>query len=50
MNNEEAKQLLVKYNAGKCTAAEKATIEDWYFQYNEREIDISPERIEAIGV
>lgn len=25
-------------------------IEDWYFQYDERGIDISPERIEAIGV
>ena len=49
MNNEEAKQLLIKYNAGKCTATEMATLEDWYFQYNDHEIDISQERIEAIG-
>lgn len=49
MNNEEAKQLLIKYNAGLCTAAEKAVLEDWYLNYNEQEIELSPERIEEIG-
>ncbi len=49
MNNEEAKQLLIKYNAGLCTASEKALLENWYLNYNEHEIDVSPERIKEIG-
>ncbi|MES2418411.1 MAG: FecR domain-containing protein [Bacteroidota bacterium] len=49
MNNEEAKQLLIKYRAGKCTAAEVNLIEGSFMQYNEHEIDISQERIAEIG-
>lgn len=49
MNAEEAKQLFIRYQGGECTEAEKALLEDWYFQYNEHEINITPERIEAIG-
>jgi len=49
MNNEEAEQLLLKYKLGTCTPAERALLEDWLFQYNEHEIDISSSRIEELG-
>lgn len=50
MNNQEAIALIKKYNASQCTAAEKALLEDWYLQFNEQGIDISPERIEEIRI
>jgi transmembrane sensor len=49
METEEAKQLLIKYNAGECTEAEKALVESSFLEYNEYEIDILPERIAEIG-
>lgn len=49
MEIEEAKQLLIKYRAGKCTDAEKTLIESSFLHYNEHEIDLSDERIEEIG-
>ncbi|MEJ5994396.1 FecR family protein [Pedobacter sp. Du54] len=49
MNSEEAEQLLLKYNLGKCTPSEKALLEDWLLQYNEHDIDISSTRIEELG-
>jgi transmembrane sensor len=49
MKKEEVKELLKKYHEGKCSEAEKALLEGWYLQYNEREINISPKRIEALG-
>lgn len=49
MNNEEAKQLLLKYNAGQCTPSEKALLEDWFLQFNENEINIPPQKIEELG-
>ncbi|MES2418320.1 MAG: FecR domain-containing protein [Bacteroidota bacterium] len=49
MNTEEARQLLIKYNAGECTDAEKAVVEGSFFDYNEHEIDISQEKIVGIG-
>jgi len=49
MDTEAARQLLIKYNAGECTEAEQALVENSFLQYNEHEIDISNERIEEIG-
>lgn len=49
MTNEEAQLLLEKYNAGQCTEAEKALLEDWFLSYNEHPIDISDDRIKEIG-
>ena len=48
MTNEEAKELIAKYNAGECTEEEKALLEDWYMQLNEREVEISEERLEQL--
>ncbi|WP_293297336.1 FecR family protein [Pedobacter sp. UBA4863] len=49
MENEEIKKLIKKYNAGHCTDEEKALLENWYFQYNEDDADLSPQRISEIG-
>ncbi|TCD02731.1 FecR family protein [Pedobacter psychroterrae] len=49
MTNEEAKELIAKYNAGQCTDSEKALIEDWYMQLSNHEHDLSDKRIEEIG-
>lgn len=48
MTNEEAKELIAKYNAGECTEEEKALLEDWYMQLNEVEVEISEERLEQL--
>lgn len=47
MTNEEAKQLVIKYNAGLCTDDETAMLDGWYRQLNET--NISEKRIEEIG-
>lgn len=49
MNTEEAKQLLIRYNAGKCSEAEKSLIESSFLDFNEQEIDISDKMIAEIG-
>lgn len=49
MTTKEAKQLIVKYNADKCTEAEKALLENWFEIYNEHELDISRIEIKQIG-
>jgi ferric-dicitrate binding protein FerR (iron transport regulator) len=49
MLHEKAKELLIKYKAGKCTDAEKALVEKWLFQYQDEELDLSEERIAQIG-
>lgn len=49
MNTEEAKQLLIKYNAGKCTEAEKSLVESSFLEFNEQQLDISDEEIIEIG-
>lgn len=36
----EAKELLEKYRAGKCTDAEKAIVETWYLRFEEEEGDL----------
>ena len=48
MDTQQAKQLLQKYHAGKCTEAEKALVEQSLFAFNEEEIDISKERMAQI--
>lgn len=49
MNTEEAKRLLIKYNAGKCTEEEKSLVENTFLDFNEHDIDISDEQIAEIG-
>jgi transmembrane sensor len=49
MSYEKAKELLIKYKAGNCTASEKDLVEKWLFQYQSDELDLSDERIEEIG-
>ncbi|RQO79080.1 iron dicitrate transport regulator FecR [Pedobacter sp. KBW01] len=49
MNTEEAKQLLIRYNAGECTEAEKSLVESSFLDFNEHEIDISDGMIAEIG-
>jgi transmembrane sensor len=46
---DKAKELLIKYNAGNCTDAEKALVEKWLFQYQNEALDLSDEKIEQIG-
>ena len=49
MEKEQLKELFEKYHEGICTEEEKALLEDWYLQFNEHEIEISPRKIHAIG-
>lgn len=48
MSEEEAKQLLIKYQAGHCTDAEEALVERWLFGFNNQAAELSVERIAAI--
>jgi transmembrane sensor len=36
MQEQEIKNLLIKYQAGECTDAEKAFLEDWYAAWNQK--------------
>ncbi|RZK69241.1 MAG: hypothetical protein EOO85_22760, partial [Pedobacter sp.] len=49
MTNQEAKQLIVKYNTGKCTAAENALLDRWYEQLNNNGTELSEARIQKIS-
>jgi transmembrane sensor len=49
MTNQEAKQLIVKYNKGKCTAAEKALLDRWYEQLNNKSTGLSEAKIQQIS-
>ena len=49
MSQQQAKALLLKYKNGQCTAAEKAIVEKWLFEYKDEESVLSEERIEEIG-
>jgi len=49
MEKEELQKLFKKHHEGKCTEEEKALLEAWYLEYNEHELDISPQRVKAIG-
>jgi hypothetical protein len=56
MTNEEAKGLIAKYNAGQCTDAEKALLDDWYKQldhprplYGNQKLALSIKAIAAIA-
>jgi transmembrane sensor len=50
LNDINVKDLLSRYAGGECTEAEKALVERWYLQFNEKkEVDISEERIEELG-
>src|SRR5665213_2605284 len=49
MENEEIRQLLKKYNEGRCTEEERAVLEVWYLEYNEEtDINLSPREIHAM--
>lgn len=49
MEQEAAKELLRKYQAGECTDKEKSLVENAFLLYNEHDIDISPEKIAEMG-
>ena len=49
MEKEALRNLFKKYHEGTCTEEEKALLEAWYLEYNEHELDISPQKINAIG-
>lgn len=38
MNKQDIQKLFVKYKAGLCTAEEKALLEAWYLQYEDKEL------------
>lgn len=48
MTTEEARALLERYNAGKCTEAEKALVERSFLEYNEAIADLPQERVQEI--
>ncbi|SMC47218.1 FecR family protein [Pedobacter africanus] len=46
--SEQERELLIKYNAGLCTEAEKAAVEKWLFEFHNTTADLSAERIAEI--
>ncbi|WP_156166661.1 FecR family protein [Pedobacter sp. BMA] len=48
MDNEQARELLRKYNSGQCNESEKALIEKSFFAFNEQSIEISRKKIKAL--
>lgn len=46
--SEQERELLIKYNAGQCTEAEKAAVEKWLFESDPAAVDLSAERIAEI--
>ncbi|RZJ43806.1 MAG: hypothetical protein EOO19_12595, partial [Chryseobacterium sp.] len=48
MDNEQARELLNKYNSGQCTETEKALIEKSFFTFNEQSVEISQEKLKAL--
>jgi transmembrane sensor len=46
--SEQERELLIKYNAGQCTEAEKVAVEKWLFELNNKAADLSAEKIAAI--
>jgi len=49
MSQQQAEALLVKYKNGQCTAAEKAIVEKWLFQFKGEGDVLSDQRIAEIG-
>lgn len=48
MDNEQAWELLKKYNSGQCTEAEKVLIEKSFFAFNEQPVEISRDKLKAL--
>ncbi|AZI24145.1 FecR family protein [Pedobacter sp. G11] len=48
MDYEQARQLLEKYNSGKCTDAEKTLIEQSFLAFNEQPVEISSAKLKAL--
>lgn len=48
METRQAKDLLRRYNSGRCTEAEMALIEESFFAYNEIPVEISHRKLKAI--
>lgn len=48
MDNEQARQLLSKYNSGQCTEAEKTLIEKSFFAFNEQPVEISIAKLKML--
>lgn len=49
MKKEELKALFKKYHENNCTEEEKALLEAWYLEFNEHDLDISPQRVKVIS-
>lgn len=50
MESDEIKLLFKKYREGRCSEEERALLEAWYLEYNDRDaVDISPRRVEVLG-
>jgi transmembrane sensor len=48
MQRHQIQPLIKKYNAGNCTDAEKALVEDWYLQFEQKDLtDLSYQEREA---
>nr|WP_121272328.1 FecR family protein [Pedobacter schmidteae] len=43
--SEQEKELLIRYNAGQCTDAEKAAVEKWLFELNNGDADLPEENL-----
>ncbi|MGV3502601.1 MAG: FecR family protein [Adhaeribacter sp.] len=48
MENQEAKELLKRYQAGTCTEAEKALLESWYLEWSGEAFDLSSQELGEI--
>lgn len=48
MSDQEARELLAKYEAGQCTDFEKSLVEQWLFHFNQEPAGWSDERLTAI--
>jgi len=48
MDNEQAWELLKKYNSGQCTEAEKVLIEKSFFAFNEQPVEISRDKLKEL--
>ncbi|MFD2874223.1 FecR family protein [Mucilaginibacter ximonensis] len=47
MDNQRAKELLIKYNEGQCTEEEKALVESWYLSTVQNDEKITHDEIES---
>ncbi|MFD0749227.1 FecR family protein [Mucilaginibacter calamicampi] len=50
MEKDELIGLFKKYREGRCSEEERALLEAWYLEYNDKDVlEMSPRRVEAVG-